>query len=119
MSNGHTQRDKCTQLSARLRLQPFKLGDRVAVPHSTAGMASGGQGAWFEGICEKVDLRCAEHPTAHLHSSRLAVRLGQDAIQILGVPQPLRCFEVGNLLSRCVLPCKSDYLCRHFMQDAV
>ena len=48
--------------------QPFKLGDRVAVssvaPMSGAGgglgVAGSGMGAppgWFEGICEKVDLR--------------------------------------------------------------
>mmetsp|Transcript_16269 Transcript_16269/g.48752 ORF Transcript_16269/g.48752 Transcript_16269/m.48752 type:complete len:577 (+) Transcript_16269:190-1920(+) len=38
-------------------VQPFKLGDRVGVPHSGAGMEGGGQSAWFEGVCEKVDLR--------------------------------------------------------------
>jgi hypothetical protein len=44
--------------------QPFKLGDRVAVsssaPLAGAGGGYGGMGAppgWFEGICEKVDLR--------------------------------------------------------------
>ncbi|CAL5225595.1 g8443 [Coccomyxa viridis] len=36
-------------------VQPFKLGDRVAVSYSTP--ASGGRAPWFEGICEKVDLR--------------------------------------------------------------
>ncbi|KAK9823272.1 hypothetical protein WJX72_001499 [[Myrmecia] bisecta] len=38
-------------------VQPFKLGDRVAVSYSSpaaAGMQSAG---WFEGTCEKVDLR--------------------------------------------------------------
>ena len=38
-------------------VQPFKLGDRVAVSYSTP--ASGGRAPWFEGICEKVDLRYA------------------------------------------------------------
>jgi hypothetical protein len=46
--------------------QPFKLGDRVAISSNAptaspaGGYASGGMGApqgWFEGICEKVDLR--------------------------------------------------------------
>ena len=37
-------------------VQPFKLGDRVAVSYSTP--ASGGRAPWFEGVCEKVDLRC-------------------------------------------------------------
>ena len=46
--------------------QPFKLGDRVAVSSSApmmgqmGGYGSGSMGAppgWFEGICEKVDLR--------------------------------------------------------------
>ena len=46
--------------------QPFKLGDRVAissnapVANPAGGYAPGGMGApqgWFEGICEKVDLR--------------------------------------------------------------
>ncbi|CAK0734393.1 hypothetical protein CVIRNUC_000425 [Coccomyxa viridis] len=36
-------------------VQPFKLGDRVAVSYSTP--ASGGRAPWFEGVCEKVDLR--------------------------------------------------------------
>jgi len=43
-------------------VQPFKLGDRLAVS-SAAGLGSGfgpmggGAGGWFEGVCEKVDLR--------------------------------------------------------------
>ena len=46
--------------------QPFKLGDRVAISSNASmaspagGYVSGGMGAppgWFEGICEKVDLR--------------------------------------------------------------
>ena len=37
-------------------VQPFKLGDRVAVSYSTPA-AAGGRAAWFEGTCEKVDLR--------------------------------------------------------------
>ena len=41
-------------------VQPFKLGDRVAVSYSTP--ASGGRAPWFEGICEKVDLRYAARP---------------------------------------------------------
>ena len=45
-------------------VQPFKLGDRVAVSYSTP--AAGMRSAWFEGTCEKVDLRCAlaEHARA-------------------------------------------------------
>ena len=41
-------------------LQPFKLGDRVSVSYSAAtpGVSSGISGGWFEGVCEKVDLRC-------------------------------------------------------------
>ena len=41
-------------------LQPFKLGDRVGVAYSSAApsLSGGAQGAWFEGVCEKVDLRC-------------------------------------------------------------
>ena len=40
-------------------LQPFKLGDRVSVSYSasTPGVSSGISGGWFEGVCEKVDLR--------------------------------------------------------------
>ncbi len=39
--------------------QPFKLGDRVSVSYSasTPGVSSGISGGWFEGVCEKVDLR--------------------------------------------------------------
>ncbi|BDA40743.1 probable miniconductance mechanosensitive channel MscM at C-terminar half [Coccomyxa sp. Obi] len=36
-------------------VQPFKLGDRVAVSYSTPSV--GNRTAWFEGTCEKVDLR--------------------------------------------------------------
>lgn len=36
-------------------VQPFKLGDRVAVSYSTP--SAGNRTAWFEGVCEKVDLR--------------------------------------------------------------
>ena len=40
-------------------VQPFKLGDRVSVSTSVSmsGAGAGPQGAWFEGVCEKVDLR--------------------------------------------------------------
>jgi hypothetical protein len=40
-------------------VQPFKLGDRVGVAYSSAApsLSGGAQGAWFEGVCEKVDLR--------------------------------------------------------------
>lgn len=40
-------------------VQPFKLGDRLAVASSSpgVGMGMGGSGGWFEGVCEKVDLR--------------------------------------------------------------
>ena len=41
-------------------VQPFKLGDRVAVSSSAPSQGPGPLGAppgWFEGVCEKVDLR--------------------------------------------------------------
>eukprot|EP00890_Picochlorum_soloecismus_P001845 jgi/Picsp_1/2661/NSC_00891-R1_mechanosensitive ion channel len=41
-------------------VQPFKLGDRVAVSSSAPTQGPGPLGApsgWFEGVCEKVDLR--------------------------------------------------------------
>lgn len=41
-------------------VQPFKLGDRVAVSSSAPSQGPGAMGAppgWFEGVCEKVDLR--------------------------------------------------------------
>jgi hypothetical protein len=38
-------------------VQPFKLGDRVAVASSAPGGPGGGGGPWFEGVAEKVDLR--------------------------------------------------------------
>eukprot|EP00887_Chlorella_sp_A99_P003315 scaffold26.g3315.t1 len=41
-------------------VQPFKLGDRVAVSFSQPqgpGLYGAGSSAWFEGVCEKVDLR--------------------------------------------------------------
>ena len=38
-------------------VQPFKLGDRVAV--SPPAGAPSPAASWFEGICEKVDLRCS------------------------------------------------------------
>lgn len=41
-------------------VQPFKLGDRVAVASSAPNQGPGPLGAppgWFEGVCEKVDLR--------------------------------------------------------------
>lgn len=41
-------------------VQPFKLGDRVAVSSSAPSQGPGPMGAppgWFEGVCEKVDLR--------------------------------------------------------------
>lgn len=37
-------------------VQPFKLGDRLSVASSTPG-TGGPTGGWFEGVCEKVDLR--------------------------------------------------------------
>jgi hypothetical protein len=40
-------------------VQPFRVGDRLAVPSSApGGPAAGGAGAgWFEGVAERVDLR--------------------------------------------------------------
>lgn len=38
-------------------VQPFKLGDRVAVSSSAPGAPGSMAGSWFEGVCEKVDLR--------------------------------------------------------------
>lgn len=43
-------------------VQPFRLGDTVAVP--TTATAAGG--AWFEGTCEAVDLRCVVRHTGTL-----------------------------------------------------
>ena len=37
-------------------VQPFRLGDRLSVASSAPGAAAGPNG-WFEGVCEKVDLR--------------------------------------------------------------
>ena len=45
-------------------VQPFRLGDRVAVSYSTPA-AAGGRAAWFEGTCEKVDLRCGRMQCQH------------------------------------------------------
>ena len=40
-------------------MQPFKLGDKVAVTYATPLSVGGAQpSSWFEGTCEKVDLRC-------------------------------------------------------------
>ena len=40
-------------------VQPFKLGDRVAVSYSSPAVGGGPpNSAWFEGIAEKTDLRC-------------------------------------------------------------
>lgn len=39
-------------------VQPFKLGDRISVSYtSPAAASSASRSAWFEGTCEKVDLR--------------------------------------------------------------
>ena len=42
-------------------VQPFRLGDRIAVHSQVAAGVSAGPSPpgspWFEGICEKVDLR--------------------------------------------------------------
>lgn len=38
-------------------VQPFRVGDRVAVSSSAPGMQSSAPGSWFEGVAEKVDLR--------------------------------------------------------------
>ena len=39
-------------------VQPFKLGDRVAVSYSSPAVGGGPpNSAWFEGIAEKTDLR--------------------------------------------------------------
>jgi len=37
-------------------VQPFKLGDRLSVSSAAPGIG-GPAGGWFEGVCEKVDLR--------------------------------------------------------------
>ncbi|GAB4814912.1 hypothetical protein N2152v2_001958 [Parachlorella kessleri] len=37
--------------------QPFKLGDRVAVSFSSPGAPGAFTSNWFEGVCEKIDLR--------------------------------------------------------------
>ena len=39
-------------------MQPFKLGDRISVSYSSPAVANSvSRSAWFEGVCEKVDLR--------------------------------------------------------------
>lgn len=40
-------------------VQPFKLGDRLAISSTAAnnGIGFGNGPSWFEGVCEKVDLR--------------------------------------------------------------
>lgn len=44
-------------------VQPFRIGDRVAVSTNAPGAAGGAplgpasERSWFEGVCEKVDLR--------------------------------------------------------------
>lgn len=38
-------------------VQPFKLGDRLAVTSSLSGTVNPSPGGWFEGVCERVDLR--------------------------------------------------------------
>lgn len=51
-------------------VQPFRLGDRISVSYSTPAAAnSANRSAWFEGTCEKVDLRCAQNPSLALHTS--------------------------------------------------
>lgn len=37
-------------------VQPFKLGDRLSISSAAPGVG-GPAGGWFEGVCEKVDLR--------------------------------------------------------------
>ncbi len=39
-------------------LQPIKMGDRVAVSFTTPGAPGAFTSNWFEGVCEKIDLRC-------------------------------------------------------------
>ena len=52
----------CTAGFFLFAVQPFKLGDRVAVSYSSpAAAGTPNRSAWFEGTCEKVDLRCAAH----------------------------------------------------------
>lgn len=54
-------------------VQPFKLGDKVAVTYATPLSVGGAQpSSWFEGTCEKVDLRCAAQQGA-LTQSMLSV----------------------------------------------
>ena len=39
-------------------VQPFKLGDHISVSYTSPAAAnSASRSAWFEGTCEKVDLR--------------------------------------------------------------
>ena len=52
-------------------VQPFKLGDKVAVTYATPLSVGGAQpSSWFEGTCEKVDLRCG----AQLGALQLSMR---------------------------------------------
>ena len=49
-------------------VQPFKLGDRVAVSYSSPAVGGGPpNSAWFEGIAEKTDLRCPSLPNPHYY----------------------------------------------------
>jgi Mechanosensitive ion channel len=51
-------------------VQPFKMGDRVAVSYSTPAVAGNGpSSSWFEGVCDKVDLRWASAPPPDLRAS--------------------------------------------------
>lgn len=74
---GHEQSHLSSHVSAQavcwdagfflFAVQPFKLGDKVAVTYATPLSVGGAQpSSWFEGTCEKVDLRCAlaEHAQA-------------------------------------------------------
>lgn len=51
-------------------VQPFRLGDRIAVRSMASGESAasspGPTGGWYEGCCEQVDLRQALHYQSHV-----------------------------------------------------
>ena len=71
----HTQEDtgvwihtmRCIAGFFLFAVQPFKLGDHISVSYtSPAAASSASRSAWFEGTCEKVDLRYREAGTVFL-----------------------------------------------------
>ena len=75
-------------------VQPFKLGDKVAVTYATPLSVGAAQpSSWFEGTCEKLDLRCAPQQTRLKHN-------------MLRVPRLPLCTKPDARLCRCVHACR-------------